>query len=241
MKNVLPIYLIVLICSTSCVQQKQEEKKGTDKKIEIIQKSIPQKDNFKNSFQIDTCLTEKNAWDYIKISNSNMSDSIGSVCNCDKDKKNNSIKIQLLTGIPTKKGLDTLSKDSKQRRNIVLQTRGFGYTERLNGQFKFLTIILKDSLVKKINIYSKSTEKEYNGSDFDSLTISKYKIKISKFDYSIASDVFGDFELRLDKEFGLFKNDTILKGTFKCNNWIIWNEKKIKNWEVNRKRLNYIE
>ncbi|WOD42996.1 hypothetical protein [Hwangdonia lutea] len=240
MKNKLPIYLMIFIFICGC-QQKEKREKKTQQETKIIQKSIPKKEIFKNSFKIDTSLTEKIAWDFITVSNSQKIDSIASVCNCDKDKKNNSIKIQLLTGIPTKKTLDTLSEDSNQRWNTVLQTRDLGYIDRLNGQFKFLTIVLKDSLVKKINIHSKSTDKEYNGTDFKSIPIDKYKIKISKFDYSIASDIYGEFEFRLKKEFGLFENDTILKGSFKCNNWIIWDKEKIKNWKINAKRQNYIE
>jgi hypothetical protein len=240
MKKKLPIYLMIFIFISGC-QQNENRNKKTDQEIKVIQNSVPKKERFKNSFLIDTSLTEKIAWDFITVSNSKKIDSIASVCNCDKDKKNNSLKIQLLTGIPTKETLDTLSDNSNQRWNTVLQTRDLGYIERLNGQFKFLTIVLKDSLVKRINIYSKSTDKEYNGTDFKSLSIDKYKIKISKYDYSIASDIYGEFELRLKNEFGLFENDTILKGSFKCNNWIIWDQEKIKNWNVNAKRQNYIE
>lgn len=234
MKNQLPIYFIILTLTISCVQQKENKKKESKPEMEIKEQSIVKKDLFQNSFQVDTSLTEKMAFDFIAVTNSKQTDSIVSICNCDKNQKNNSIKIQLQTGIPTKKELDTLSADSNKRWNTILQTRDLGYLEELSGQFKFLNIILKDSTVKSVNIYSKSTNKEYNGSDFDSLSIDRYKISISKFDYSTASDIYGEFELRLEKGFGLFENDTILKGNFQCNNWIIWNNEKIKNWKINK-------
>ena len=71
----------------------------------------------------------------------------------------------------------------KNWENRILITEYTEPAKRLyekTGQFKFLTIVLKDSIVESINLYSKSTEKEYNGIDFDSLSINKYKINISK-------------------------------------------------------------
>ena len=235
MKQKLPIYLIILILTFSCVEKNENREKTNESKVGIKEQKTTKKEQFQNSFKIDTSLTKKIAFDFIKISNSLKTDSILSICNCDKDKKNNTIKIQLETGIPTRKDLDTISENSNKKWNTVLQTRDLGYLKELKGQFKFLNIILKDSLVKSINLYSKSTEKEYNGNDFDSLSIEKYKINISKFNYSIASNIYGEFELRLNKDFGLFKNDTILKGRFLCNNWRIWNSEKIKNWKINKK------
>ncbi|WNH12784.1 hypothetical protein [Thalassobellus suaedae] len=234
MKQKLPIFLIILFLTFSCVQKKENRKKTNELDVGIKEKIITKKEQFQNSFKIDTSLTKKIAFDFIKVSNSLKTDSILSICNCDKDKKTNTIKIQLETGIPIKKDLDTISESSNKKWNTVLQTRDLGYLKELKGQFKFLNIILKDCLVKSINLYSKSTAKEYNGNDFDSLSIERYKINISKFNYSIASDIYGEFEFRLNKEFGLFKNDTILKGRFLCNNWRIWESEKIKNWNINK-------
>ena len=53
-----------------------------------------------------------------------------------------------------------------------------GYLKRIDGQFQFLTLILKDSIIKDLELYSKSTELEYNNSDFKSMDIDKYKIAI---------------------------------------------------------------
>ena len=227
------IFLLTLILNFNCV------KKNETKKIRIQQNfdskigtTVP-KEHFENSFETDATLIKKTAFDFIKISNTEKTYSIASICNCDKNVNDNSIKIQLETGIPNQKELDTISESSNRRWNTILQTR-FGPIGKFRGQFKFLNIVLKDSLVKSINIYSKSSENEYNGTDFDSLKIEHFKIKVSKFDYSIASNVFGEFEFRLDRSFGLFENDTILKGSFSCNNWIIWDKEKIKSWKINK-------
>ena len=233
MKNRITIFLLTSILNFSCVQNNATKEIRIEKNI-VAQKEVNVlKENFENSFETDSTLAKKISFDFIKISNTEKTDSIASICNCDKNVKDNSIKIQLETGIPTQKELDTMSEGSNRKWNTLLQTR-FGPIEKIRGQFKFLNIELKDSLVKSINIYSKSTEKEYNGNDFDSLTVERFKIKISKFDYSIASNVYGEFEFRLDKNFGLFENDTILKGRFLCNNWIVWNKEKIKNWKISQ-------
>lgn len=233
MKNRTTIFLLTLILNFSCVRNNETKQNGIERNLESQKETIVSKEQFINTFETDSTLSKKIAFDFVKISNTEITDSIASICNCDKNVKDNSIKIQIETGIPTQKELDTMSESSNRKWNTILQTR-FGPIGKFSGQFKFLNIKLKDSLVKSINIYTKSTEKEYNGTDFDSLTVERFKIKVSKFDYSIASDVYGEFELRLNKNFGLFENDTILKGRFLCNNWIIWNKEKIKNWKINQ-------
>lgn len=113
--------------------------------------------------------------------------------------------------------------------------------DSIKGQFKFLTIKLKDSLVQNIELYSKSTDKDYGGKDFESLEIDNYNIKISTFNYSIASNVYGNYKMTLPKGFGYFKNDTLIKGNFKCNNWKISTKKEIQEWEINKKYPQPIE
>jgi len=233
MNRILFIFIIVLNLIFGCIPKKEKIKL----KITVKKEKHTKAEQFQSSFKIDTSLIKKPAFNFIKISNSKKTDSILSICNCKKDKKNNILKIQLETAIPTQKELDTMSENFKKR-NRILQTRDLGYLTTINGQFKFLTIVLKDSLVKSIDLYSKSTEKEYNGIDFDSLSIEKYKIAISKFDYSIASNIYGNFELRLKREFGLFENDTILKGKFVCNNGSISEKKEIKNWNIKKEIKN---
>jgi len=88
-----------------------------------------------------------------------------------------------------------------------------------------LTIKLKDSLVENIELYAKSTDKDYDGKDFENVEIDNYEIKISTFNYSIYSNVYGNFEVVLPKGFGYFE----------CNNWVISSKEKIQKWEMNKK------
>lgn len=187
---------------------------------------------FKNYFIRDSTVKKKGRFNSLGISNFKESDSIIALCTCDKNVKNNVMKIQLKTGIPNKSVLDTLKKENRKG-NKILEIGGYDRNLKINGQFKFLTIVVKDSIVKSINLYSKSTEKEYNGTDFDSININKYQIKISKMDYSIASDIYGSFTLHLPEEFGYFENDTIVNGNFECYNWRISDKESIRNWNIN--------
>jgi len=231
------IFILFIIFIISCKPKKENQENlkvitSTDKEFKFTDT-----DNFKNYIKIDTSLTKTRMWGKLVISNSIKNDSILSLCQCKKDIKNNIIKIQFKTAIPTQKELDTMDESSKKR-NRLMYLGDLSNSKTINGQFKFLTIILKDSVVKSINLYSKSTEKEYDGTDFDSLSIERYKINISKFDYKIASDIYGVFEIQLNKPFGFFKNDTILKGKFVCNNWKITEKKQIKKWNIKKSFAN---
>lgn len=231
MKRTIVIFTISLLLSC------KTDKKPNDP-IEIItpEKTLNKKvdvNKFENYFVKDTTVEKKGRFNSLGISNFKESDSIIALCTCKKNVKNNVMKIQLKTGIPNKSVLDTLKKENRKG-NKVLEIGGYDINQKINGQFKFLTIIVKDSIVKSINLYSKSTQKEYNGTDFDSLNINKYQIKISKMDYSIASDIYGSFTLHLPREFGYFENDTILNGNFECYNWNISDQKSIQNWNINK-------
>src|SRR5690606_30997369 len=135
------------------------------------------------------------------------------------------------TAIPTKKELDTL-KETDKKWNKVLQLIDLGNLDDINGQFKFLTIELKDSVVQSISLLSKSTDPDYNAKYFDSTRVKNHKIEISKFDYSIASDIYGNFEIVLNEDFGLFENDKTIIGYFECNNWQIRTKEEIIEWNI---------
>ena len=228
MKNGISILILLVIfsCRTDnkTVEKNIEHQKTEKTKTDSI-------NTFRNQIRIDSTLKPLGKVVELEISNGIKSESVFAICSCQKDKKNNIIKIQLRSGIPTKKELDStgITDKSGGRLNHLMD---LGYLKRIDGQFQFLTLILKDSVIQNLELYSKSTELEYNGSDFKSLDIDKYKIAISTFDYSIASNVYGDFELRLPEGFGYFENDTILKGHFECNNWKISSKEEIKNWNI---------
>ncbi len=199
----------------------------------ITKPLIDSTNRFISEVRIDTSLKPLGKVVDLELSNGKRKETVFAICSCQKDKKNNTIKIQIRSGIPTKKEMDStgITDKSGGRLNHLMD---LGYLKKIDGRFQFLTFFLKDSILTQLEMYSKSTEPEYNGSDFKSMDIDRYKIAISTFDYSIASAVYGNFELRLPKDFGYFDNDTILKGHFECNNWKIATKDEIQKWEINK-------
>jgi hypothetical protein len=224
------ISILILLVLLSCNTDNQIGKKN----VEYQKKEEEKNDSlkaFRNYIRIDSTLKPLGRVVELELSNGIKNEGIFALCSCQKDKKNNKIKIQIKSGIPTKKELDSTGITDKSGGRLM-QLMHLGNLKRIDGQFKYLTFILKDSLLTDLELYSKSTELEYDGKDFKSTEINKYKILISKFDYSIASDVFGNFEIRLPNGFGYFINDTILKGNFECNNWRISSKADVKNWNI---------
>ena len=227
MKNFVLIFLIIL--TIGCKNEKPKQKIDLD---DYVKKNEVTKTERKIDTLIhDSTLIRKGPAYFITLTDGKKKDSIIAFCSCQKDKKNNTIKIQLTTAIPTKKELDTL-KETDKKWNKALQLIDLGYLDEINGQFKFLTIELKDSLVQNINLFSKSTEPDYQNKYFDSTRIKNYNIEVSKFDYSIASDIYGDFHIILKEDFGLFKNDKTIMGYFECNNWRIKSKEEIKQCNI---------
>lgn len=111
---------------------------------------------------------------------------------------------------------------------------GLGNSGSFKGQLKTLTFHIKDSLIEKIDLISKSTDRDYGGLGYDYLEISKYEVNISKMDYTIASNIFGNYKLILPQEYGCFESDTILTGTFVCNNWRINRLEDLKSLDLNK-------
>lgn len=230
MKNTILILILTVLFSCKTENGKEEKNIESQKTENLKSDSI---NTFRNKLKIDSTLKPLGKVVELELSNGIKKEYVFALCSCQKDKKNNIIKIQLRSGIPTKKELDStgITDKSGGRLNHLMD---LGYLKRIDGQFKFLTITLKDSIIKNVELYSKSTELEYSGKDFKSMNINKYKIAISTFDYSIASNVYGNFELRLPQGFGYFENDTILKGHFECNNWKISSKDEIKNWNIKK-------
>lgn len=225
-------YLVLLFLIILTIGCKNEKPKQNIDLNDYVEKNEVRKTERKFDTLIhDSTLTRKGPAYFITLMDGKKGDSIIAFCSCQKNKKNNTIEIQLTTAIPTKKELDTL-KVTDKKWNKVLQLIDLGYSDDINGQFKFLTIELKDSLVQNISLLSKSTDADYEEEYFDSTTVKNYKIEISKFDYSIASDVYGDFKIVLEEDFGLFEDDIIVSGYFECNNWRIRSKEEIKEWNI---------
>jgi hypothetical protein len=224
------ISFILLGCNDSNPKYRNESKKIVKSQSDTVINKHENK--FSTFIKLDTSYTKPKHFNDLIVENQITSDTLFSACSCDKNVKDNSIKIQIKTAIPTKKKLDSMPKDSRERYNKLLEL----YSLDLNpppfeGQLKYINFVLKDSTVINSNIISRSSEMEYHGKNFKKDTIHKYQIKISRFKYHNASKVYGIFKILLPVEFGFTCNDTIVSGGFLCMNWIINEEFDIRNYE----------
>ncbi len=218
-----PIYVAIIFLFISC--QSDKNKSQTDSSsVEKTNPAVQAKDSFKNYFKSDSTLTKKDSVDVLAISNGSKTEEILAICNCDKNVEENTIKIQIRVAIPTIPELEEGATGGRTFMGLARWPK--------KAQFRYLTFHLKDSTIEKTQLFYKSLEKAYNNSDFKYSNVSEYQLRISKFDYSIASDIFGKYEVLLPEPFGYFKNDTFLTGTFECNNWRINSLEKVKKWSL---------
>ena len=217
------VYIAIVFLLISC----QSHENGTQNKSsseEISNPKLQVTNTFESYFKSDTTLVKRDSVDLLTISNGKKKDEILAICNCDKNVRENAITIQISVAIPTNAELEEEATGGRTFMGLTKSPK--------KAQFRYLTFHLKDSTVEKTRLFYKALKKVYNNTDFKYSNISKHQIKISKFDYSIASEVFGNFEVVLPEAFGYFKNDTLLLGTFHCNNWRVQSLEEVKKWNL---------
>ncbi|MDP2060801.1 MAG: hypothetical protein Q8J97_13750 [Flavobacteriaceae bacterium] len=225
MKNSIHILsLIVLMSLLSC--KKDIKPKKSEPNIETKTDTVESNKNTISTIEIDSALELQKA-DLIYIFSDKQIDTLIGFCNCEKNVKNNTLKIQIRTEFPS------LSELEKGNRNATEFQMG------ISRQYRFLTFYLRDSIVQKTKIFKASTESQFENEKTDSTSFQSYKIKINRFDYKIAQNVWGNYELELPNSFGFIENDFKLKGTFHCNNWKIVEYEELTDWTI--KGNNYIE
>jgi len=222
--NIHILSLIFLISLYSC--EKDIKPKKNESNIEIKTDTIESKKKTISTIERDSTLKLQKV-DLIYTFSDKQIDTLIGFCNCEKNIKNNTLKIQIRTEFPS------LSELKKGNRNSTEFQMG------IPRQYRFLTFYLRDSIVEKTKVFKASTESQFNNKKIDSTSFLNYKIKINRFDYKIAQNVWGNYELELPNSFGFIENDFKLKGTFHCNNWKIVEYKELPNWTI--KGNNYIE
>src|SRR5690554_3375609 len=131
--------LLGIILTIGCKNNESKQDIRLENSFEKIEPTQAKKET--DTLIQDSTLIRKGPAYFITLTDGKTKDSIAAFCSCQKDIKNNTLKIQLTTAIPTKKELDTL-KEKAKKWNKVWQLRDLGYLNDINGQFKFLTIIL---------------------------------------------------------------------------------------------------
>jgi len=216
--------LLFLISLYSC--KKENRSKEIELNIGTKTDTLKIKEKAISTIERDSTLISQKV-DLILAYSEKQIDTLIGFCNCEKNVKNNTLKIQIRTEFPS------LSELEKGNRNATEFQMGVA------RQYRFLTFYLRDSIVEKAKIFKASTEPQFDNKKIDSISIQNYNIKINRFDYKIAQNVWGNYEIELPKSFGFTKNDNKLKGTFHCNNWKIVEYGELPDWTI--KGENYIE
>ena len=225
MKNSIHILSLVLLMSLfSC--KKDIKLKKNEPNIETKTNIVEVKKNKISNIERDSTLKPQKV-DLIYTFSNKQIDTLIGFCNCEKNIKNNTLKIQIRTEFPS------LSELEKGNRSATEFQMG------IPRQYRFLTFYLRDSIVEKTKVFKASTESQFENKKIDSTSIKNYEIKISRFDYKIAQNVWGNYELELPNPFGFIENDFRVKGTFHCNNWKIVEYEELPDWTI--KGNKYIE
>ena len=206
--------------------KKDNKLKKNEPKTETETTIVKIKENKISTIERDSTL-ERQKVDLIYTYSDKQIDTLIGFCNCEKNVKKNTLKIQIRTEFPS------LSELKKGNRSATEFQMG------IERQYRFLTFYLRDSIVEKTRIFKASTESQFENKKIDSSSIKNYEIKINRFDYKIAQNVWGNYELELPNTFGYIENDFKIKGTFYCNNWKIVEYEELPDWTI--KGNNYIE
>ncbi len=217
MRKILPIIVMLLIFS--CHQKEEDFSNSARITIPVTADSIIKNESpkvYQSYLKKDPGLTkEKIDWVYLKR---DRSDTLVAFCNCQKNIAQNTLIIQPRIEFPSKSELD------KGNRTPTYFLPG------LPRQYRFPTIYLKDSTVQKIELLKASEEKQFDNQKTDSVAVVRYQIHINTYDYRIAQNVWGAYKLILPEELGYSENDTIISGTFHCNNWKAVRYENLGEW-----------
>lgn len=225
MKNVIYIIgLFVLLTHSSC--KKENELKENKSFIDTMAGNVVIIKETNSTIQRDTTLKAQKV-DLLLTHTAQKIDTLVGFCNCEKNIKQNTLKIQIRTEFPS---LTELKKGNR---------RATEFQMGVPRQYRFLTFYLRDSIVEKAKILMASTEAQFDNKKIDSLSIQNYNIKVNTFDYRIAQNVWGTYDVELPGSFNFIENDNKISGTFHCNNWKIVEYENLPEWTI--KGEGYIE
>ena len=209
MKAIIYIFAIILFTVVGCNHSSSKsdiqnaEKEKTQDVITKKESNSPH-----SELKFDSLLRcRTSAIDYFYSMN-NVDDTIDFFCNCEKDVKNNRIFIQLSKDFPAQSEL--LKGD--------YNGKGIMFEPDYPIQATYITLAIKDSVLESAEICRMSQEPQFDGKYKITKPLKRYNITLTKSIYKIAHDIRGEFEFILPFDFGIFSNDTIIRGFFHCNN-----------------------
>ncbi|MGB3776048.1 MAG: hypothetical protein WA951_12395 [Leeuwenhoekiella sp.] len=220
------IYILSFLLSISFYSCKKEIKKEKSESNLMLVGTLESNEKTNSTFAIDTSLKAQEI-DLILAYSDQKIDTLLGFCNCEKNVKKNTLKIQIRTEFPS---LSELEKGNTHPTEFLLG---------VPRQYRFITFYLRDSIIDQAKLLMASTEPQFEHENIDSISIHNYTVKISRFNYKVAQNVWGTYEIELQNPLGYAKNDNKLKGTFHCNNWKIEEYEDLPN--LTKQGEDYIE
>ena len=225
MKKKINILCLIFLVFISCNRKENQPKENYINNKKVLD-TLNLSETRISSFEINSTIMPQTV-DLLLTYSDNQIDTLIGFCNCEKNIKNNTLKIQIRTEFPS---LSELEKGNRQATEFQME---------VSRQYRFVTFYLKDSIVEETKIFKASTESQFENEKIDSASFKNFVIRINTIDYKIAQNVWGNYEIELADPFGYSANDYNIKGTFHCNNWKIVDFEELPKWTIKGEK--YIE
>ncbi|MDN3643188.1 hypothetical protein QWY87_10785 [Lutimonas halocynthiae] len=194
----------------SCKETSNHERIKVTSYKDTIDKESFIKSSYKSRVVLDSALSKRNL-DFIQINESDKTVSLMSLCACEKNIISNTLKIQIRTSFPPKTKLKELGLKNSHPPPFISEK---GY----DIQYRLITFSVQDSIIQNVQLFKLSTEYQFQGKNKVQVDLDKFVLKLNKFNYSRADKILGEFEIIASSGFVIDGENSIVKGTFHCNN-----------------------
>lgn len=199
-------FLVFYSCKDSSIPNRTKMILSKDS----IGKELYIKSSYNSDIVLDSSLS-KREMDFIQINRGEKTDSLISICGCEKNVESNTLKIQIRTSFPPKSKLKEEGLKNSLPPPFISE---YGY----DIQYRFITFLVRDSIIQNVQIFKVSTENQFKGENKVQEDLDSYILKLNKFNYQIANNIWGEFEVVVTSGFVINGENSVINGTFHCDN-----------------------
>jgi len=211
MRFVLIIFTVLcFLVFYSCKKSSNPERTKMILSKDSIGKELFIKSSYNSNIVLDRSLS-KREMDFLQINRGNKTDSLMSFCGCEKNLESNTLKIQIRTSFPPNSKLKEGGLKNILPPPFISE---YGY----DIQYRFITFIVRDSIIQNVQLFKVSTENQFKGKSKVQEDLDSYILKLNKFNYRIANNIWGEFEVIVPRGFVINGERSIIKGSFHCDN-----------------------
>ncbi|PQJ20784.1 hypothetical protein [Tenacibaculum sp. SG-28] len=211
MRFVLIIFTVLsILVFYSCKDSSNPEKTKMILSKDSIGKELFIESNYNSDIVLDSSLS-KQEMDFIQIKRGKKTDSLVSICGCEKNVESNTLKIQIRTSFPPKSKLEEGELNNSLPPAFISE---YGY----DIQYRFITFLVRDSIIQNVQLFKVSTENQFKGQSKVQEDLDSYMLKLNKFNYQIANNIWGEFEVIVPSGFVMNGEGSVINGTFHCDN-----------------------